>query len=87
MTKQQENFSLENLDRDIHSVICALRSDISYIETLLQIAKSNTEDREIAIRREIRPLAVELLYFVIGTPKTMKEILDETDEQEGEDDR
>ncbi len=87
MKKQQEEFSLENLDYDFHSAICALRNDISYIETLLKIAKSNTADREIAIRREIRPLAVELLYFVIGTPKTMKEILDETEKQEDKNDR
>ncbi len=85
MTKQSEKFSLENLDYDIHTAICALRSDISYIETLLKIARDNTVDREIAIRREIRPLAVELLYFVIGTPKTMKEVLDEMKKQEDED--
>ena len=36
--------------------------------------------------REIRPLAVELLYEVIGTPKTFEEVLSEMDEQEDDHD-
>ncbi len=85
MTKQSEKFSLENLDSDIRLTLEMLRGDIKHLEKLLAAAKSDNDERELAIRREIRPLAVELLYFVIGTPKTMKEVLDEMEKQEDED--
>ena len=84
MTKQNEAFSLEDFDNDTNVAIGMLRCDIGHIEKLIALAKSKAPDREMEIRRELRPLAVELMYQVIGTPKTFEEVLIE---MENEDDK
>lgn len=85
MTEENEAFSLEDFDSNTSFAIGMLRCDIGYIEKQIAIAKSKAPDRELEIRREIRPLAVELLYTVIGTPKTFEDALSDMEEQEDED--
>lgn len=83
MTEQKEAFSLEDFDSGVSFAIGMLRCDVGQIEKLIAIAKSKAPDREIEIRREIRPLAVELLYMVIGTPKTFEEVLNDMEDEDG----
>ena len=83
MTEQKEAFSLEEFDSRTNFFIGMLRCDIGHIEKQIAIAKCNAPDREIEIRREIRPLAVELLYMVIGTPKTFEEVLNDMEDEDG----
>ena len=82
MTKQDEKISLEEFDSDVRLAIRMLKTDVWEIGRLLDFARKHLPEQELEIRREIRPLAVELLYEVIGTPKTFEEVLSEMDEQE-----
>ena len=82
MTEQNKAFSLEEFDSGVSFAIGMLRCDVGQIEKLITIAKSKAPDRELEIRREIRPLAVELLYMVIGTPKTMEEVLNDMEDED-----
>ena len=86
MIEQQKEFSLEEFKSDKKLTMRLLKTDIWAVTKLIHIAKSNAPDEELELRREIRPLAVELLYQVIGTPKTFEEVLSEMDEQEDEHD-
>lgn len=85
MNKQNEKISLEEFESDMHLAIRLLKTDIWGIGRLIDFAKKHAPEKELEIRREIRPLAVELLYSVIGTPKTFEEILSDVEEQEDED--
>ncbi len=87
MTKQNEKISLEEFDSDVRLAIRLLKTDVWGIGRLLDFAKKHVPEQELEIRREIRPLAVELLYQVIGTPKTFEEVLSEMEEQEDDHDR
>lgn len=51
-----------------------LKRDIKHIATLLN---DLDEQGNLELCKRIRPLAVELLYEVIGTPKTFQEVLNE----------
>ena len=82
MTKQNEKISLEEFDSDVRLAIRVLKTDVWGIGRLLDFARKHAPEKELEIRREIRPHAVELLYEVIGTPKTFEEVLSEMDEQE-----
>lgn len=85
MNKQNEKISLEEFESDTRLAIRLLKTDIWGIGRLIDFAKQHAPEKELEIRREIRPLAVELLYSVIGTPKTFEEILSDVEEQEDED--
>lgn len=87
MTKQNEKIPLEEFDSDVKLAIRMLKTDIWGIGRLIGFAKKHAPKQELEIRREIRPLAVELLYQVIGTPKTFEEVLSEMEEQEDDHDR
>lgn len=87
MTKQNEKISLEEFDSDVRLAIRMLKTDVWGIGRLLDFARKHAPEKELEIRREIRPLAVELLYQVIGTPKTFEEVLSEMEEQEDDHDR
>ena len=87
MTKQNEKISLEEFDSDVRLAIRLLKTDVWGIGRLLDFTKKHVPEQELEIRREIRPLAVELLYEVIGTPKTFEEVLSEMEEQEDDHDR
>ena len=84
MTKQDEKFSLDKFDDDIHFAIRMLDCDVRKIKCLLEIAREHEPDREIVIRREIRPLAVELLYLVIGDIQAFEDAVNETELREDE---
>ena len=86
MTKQNEKISLEEFDSDVRLAIRMLKTDVWGIGRLLDFARKHAPEQELEIRREIRPLAVELLYEVIGTPKTFEEVLSDMEEQEDEHD-
>lgn len=85
MIEQKKEFSLEEFRSDKKLTIRMLKTDIWAITKLIHIARENRPDEEIELRRELRPLAVELLYQVIGTPKTFEEVLSEMEEQEDDD--
>lgn len=87
MTEHNEKISLEEFDSDVRLAIRMLKTDVWGIGRLLDFAKKHAPEKELEIRREIRPLAVELLYEVIGTPKTFEEVLSEMEEQEDDHDR
>ena len=87
MTEHNEKISLEEFDSDVRLAIRMLKTDVWGIGRLLDFAKKHAPKQELEIRREIRPLAVELLYQVIGTPKTFEEVLSEMEEQEDDHDR
>lgn len=55
-----------------------LRADIDSIKKILEEADEQTN---LEIRRQLRPLAVELLYEVIGTPKTFEEALNDMEDK------
>ncbi|MBQ7795925.1 MAG: hypothetical protein IJ374_05130 [Lachnospiraceae bacterium] len=87
MIEQKKEFSLEEFKSDKKLAIRMLKTDVWAITKLIHLAKENSPTEELELRREIRPIAVELLYQVIGTPKTFEEVLSEMDEQEdGNDD-
>ena len=87
MIEQKKQFSLEEFKSDKKLAIRMLKTDVWAITKLIHLAKENSPTEELELRREIRPIAVELLYQVIGTPKTFEEVLSEMDEQEdGNDD-
>ena len=87
MIEQKKEFSLEEFKSDKKLAIRMLKTDVWAITKLIHLAKENSPTEELELRREIRPIAVELLYQVIGTPKTFEEVLSEMDEQEdGHDD-
>lgn len=86
MIEQKKQFSLEEFKSDKKLTMRLLKTDIWAVTKLIHIAKANAPEEELELRREIRPLAVELLYQVIGTPKTFEEVLSEMDEQEDEHD-
>lgn len=81
MIEQKKEFSLEEFSSDKKLTIRMLKTDVWAITKLIHIARENRPDEEI----ELRPLAVELLYQVIGTPKTFEEVLSEMEEQEDDD--
>ena len=82
MTKQDEKMFLEEFITGTSIAIRHLKTDVWALEKLIDYAQMEAPERALQIRREIRPLAVELLYAVIGTPKTFEEVLSEMDEQE-----
>ena len=82
MIEQKKEFSLEEFKSDKKLAIRMLKTDVWAITKLIHIARENSPTEELELRREIRPLAVELLYQVIGTPKTFEEVLSEMDKQE-----
>ena len=87
MIEQKKQFSLEEFKSDKKLAIRMLKTDVWAITKLIHLAKENSPTEELELRREIRPIAVALLYQVIGTPKTFEEVLSEMDEQEdGNDD-
>ena len=87
MIEQKKEFSLEEFKSDKKLAIRMLKTDVWAITKLIHLAKENSPTEELELRREIRPIVVELLYQVIGTPKTFEEVLSEMDEQEdGNDD-
>ena len=87
MIEQKKEFSLEEFKSDKKLAMRMLKTDVWAITKLIHIAKENSPTEELELRREIRPIAVELLYQVIGTPKTFEEVLSEMDKQEdGNDD-
>lgn len=55
-----------------------LRADIDSIKKILEEADEQTN---LEIRRQLRPLAVELLYEVIGTPKTFEEVINDMEDK------
>ena len=79
--KHERKVTLEEFDSDVRIVMRLLKTDIWGIQRLIEVAKEELPERDIEIRRELRPLAVELLYSVIGTPKTFEEVLSDMDEQ------
>jgi hypothetical protein len=83
--KHERKVTLEEFDSDVRLVMRLLKTDIWGIQRLIEVAKEELPERDIEIRRELRPLAVELLYSVIGTPKTFEEILSDVEKQEDED--
>lgn len=86
MIEQKKEFSLEEFRSDRKLTMRLLKTDIWAVTKLIHIARANAPDEEIELRREIRPLAVELLYQVIGTPKTFEEVLSDMEEQEDDHD-
>ena len=86
MTEQNKKISLEEFDSDTKLAIRLLKTDVWGIGRLITFAKKNAPEKELEIRREIRPIAVELLYEVIGTPKTFEEVLSDMEEQEDDHD-
>lgn len=81
MTTQDEKMIVEEFITSTNITIRHLRTDIYELEQLLRFAKKEAPKRALQIRQEIRPLAVELLYQVIGTPKTFQEALSKMEEQ------
>lgn len=73
MIEQKKRFSPEELEDEIRQAIHYLQTDALAIAHLIGVAKEYGEDKEIEIRREVRPIAVDLLYLVIGVPTTQKE--------------
>ena len=84
-TKTENDFSRERFMEDVRFVLGMLATDVQHAEKLIETAKENAPDLGLEFRRELRPLAVELLYSVIGTPKTFEEALDEASDEENED--
>ena len=82
MIEQKKEFSLEEFKSDKKLTMRMFKTDVWAITKLIHIARENSPTEELELRREIRPLAVELLYQVIGTPKTFEEVLSEMGEQE-----
>lgn len=82
MTKTNTKISLEELDSDTRLAIRRLKMDTFAIARLLGLVKNEDPEKELEIRREVRPIAVELLYMVIGTPRTFEEVLSEMEQQE-----
>ena len=82
MIEQKKEFSLEEFKSDKKLTMRMLKTDVWAITKLIHIARENSSTEELELRREIRPLAVELLYQVIGTPKTFEEVLSEMAKQE-----
>ena len=87
MTEHNKKISLEEYESDVKLAIRMLKTDVWGIGRLIDFARKHAPEKELEIRREIRPLAVELLYQVIGTPKTFAEVLSEMEEQEDDHDR
>lgn len=87
MTEHNRKISPEEFESDVKLAIRMLNTDVWGIGRLINFAKKHAPEKELEIRREIRPLAVELLYQVIGTPKTSAEVLSEMEEQEDDHDR
>ena len=84
MTKQDEKISPQLFDSDIKLAIRMLKTDAWSIGRLIAFAKQHCPDKELEIRRELRPIAVGLLYEVIGNPQTFAETISEIEEQEDE---
>lgn len=84
MTEQKEEISLASFDHDIRCIVRYLKTDVWGVERLIAAAKKRAPEKELELRREIRPIAVQLLYAVIGTPKTFEEVLSEMEEHEDE---
>ena len=83
MTEQHDRkVTLKEFESDVRLIIRLLKTDVWGIQWLIQVAKEELPGKDIEIRRELRPIAVELLYSVIGTPKTFEEVLSEMEEQE-----
>ncbi len=84
MTEQNTEFSLGAFENDTRLTIRLLKTDVLGIERLITFAKKHAPEKELEIRREIRPIAVELVYAVIGSPQTIAEALNTIKEQEDE---
>lgn len=83
MTEQHDRkVTLKEFESDVRLIMRLLKTDVWGIQRLIQVAKEELPGKDIEIRRELRPIAVELLYQVVGTPKTFEEVLSEMDEQE-----
>ena len=87
MTEQNKKVFLEEFERETRIAIRRLETDAFVIARLIGLARDENPERELEIRREIRPIAVELLYMVIGIPKTFEEVLGEMEQQEDDHDR
>ena len=88
MIEQKKEFSLEEFKSDKKLTMRLLKTDVWAVTKLIHIAKANCPDEELELRREIRPLAVELLYLVIGVPNTQEEFISYMQKQEdGNDER
>ena len=87
MTEHNRKISPEEFESDIKLAIRMLKTDVWGIGRLIDFARKHAPEKELEIRREIRPLAVELLYQVIGTPKTFAEVLSEMEKQEDDHDK
>ena len=84
MTEQNKKISLEEFDSDTKLAIRLLKTDVWGIGRLIHFAKKHAPEKELDMRREIRPIAVELLYLVIGSPETIADALNTMKEQEDE---
>lgn len=83
MTEQHDRkVTLKEFESDVRLIMRLLKTDVWGIQRLIQVAKEELPGKDIEIRRELRPIVVELLYSVIGTPKTFEEVLSEMEEQE-----
>lgn len=86
MDKHNKKFTLEDFISDVDLEIRSLKVNVWAINQLINTAKKHAPTKELEIRRELRPIAVELLYTVIGTPKTFEEVLSEMENQEDDHD-
>ena len=73
MIEQKKEFSLEEFKSDKKLTMRMFKTDVWAITKLIHIARENSPTEELELRREIRPLAVDLLYLVIGVPTTQEE--------------
>lgn len=85
MAEQNETkISSEVFEDEIHQAVHYLKTDAFAVARLIGAAKEYGDDIEIKIRREIRPIVVELLYLVIGVPTTQEEFFSYIKKQEDE---
>lgn len=77
MNKFTEEPSKENLEAEAFMRIKSFRLSIEDMRDLIDRAKKDYPEEALAIRNAIRPLVVEMLYVVIGTPTTIDEDLKE----------
>ena len=84
MTEQKQEISLEQFECDTRLAIRLLKTDVWGIGRLIHFAKKHAPEKELDMRREIRPIAVELLYLVIGSPETIADALNNMKEQKDE---
>ena len=61
--KHERKVTLEEFDSDVRLVMRLLKTDIWGIQRLIEVAKEELPERDIEIRRELRPLAVDVTRF------------------------